>query len=402
MPKVDLSAYEGREQAYVKHCLLEEYLPAWGYKISSAWDSLVFVDAFAGPWQLTTATFDDSSFGVAVDALKLVYLGQRDHWSRNVQVLSVLVADTEAKARQLREFGTNRSISGFRIEAVCGKFEDRIQEISELIGRSSKNPFKFVFLDPKGWKDIPMEKLRPFLRGRSGEVLVNLMTSDITRFLDEPPKAESYIRLFGRPEVLEILRDTPAAERGERAVQEYCKSLKQLCDFRYVSSAVIFEPDREEVKYFLVFATNHPDGVKVFKAAEINAARIQDAVRDELAVRRSGQLEMFDTVQVPRSRVRLERREKYRDRAFAKVAQLLLANESGEGIAYRDVLMEALAFPLVTPDDLKEWIKKLHPTVELVLEGAGRRREPSTDKDDIVIVNDAKMLAALSASAPGP
>ena len=26
---------KGREQAYVKHCLLEEYLPTWGCKISS-------------------------------------------------------------------------------------------------------------------------------------------------------------------------------------------------------------------------------------------------------------------------------------------------------------------------------------------------------------------------------
>ena len=33
MPKVDFSHYEGREQAYVKHCLLDEYLPDWAYKV---------------------------------------------------------------------------------------------------------------------------------------------------------------------------------------------------------------------------------------------------------------------------------------------------------------------------------------------------------------------------------
>lgn len=400
MPKVDLSAYEGREQAYVKHCLLEEYLPAWGYKISSAWDTLVYVDGFAGPWKVVTPTFDDSSFGVAVDALKRVYLGQRDHWQRNVRVLSVLVADTEKKAEQLREFGATRSVPGFTIEALCGKFAEQIPAISRLLERNTKNPFKFVFLDPKGWKDIPMAELQPFLRGRSCEVLVNLMTSDIKRFLAEPPKAESYVRLFGRAGVLEILRETPADERDERAVQEYCKSLKQLCDFKYVSSAVIFEPNREEVKYFLVFATNHPDGVEVFKAAEISAARIQDAVREEVAVRRSGQPEMFDTVQVPRSRVKMARRAKYVDRAYAKVAHVLLDDESGSGVSYKDLLMEALAFPLVTPDDLKDWIKKLCPTVELVLDGSSRRRGPSTEKNDKVIVNDRKYLAAVSAGAP--
>ena len=52
MPKVDLSNYEGgREQVYVKHYLLEKYLSSWGYIIGgSEWDSLVFIDGFAGPW----------------------------------------------------------------------------------------------------------------------------------------------------------------------------------------------------------------------------------------------------------------------------------------------------------------------------------------------------------------
>lgn len=69
MPEVDLANYLGREQAYVKHCLLEDYLPDWAYKVGSAWDSLVYVDGFAGPWQTTHADYADSSFGVAIKAL---------------------------------------------------------------------------------------------------------------------------------------------------------------------------------------------------------------------------------------------------------------------------------------------------------------------------------------------
>lgn len=51
MPRVDLINYTGREQAYIKHCLLEEYLPELAYKVGSAWNELVYVDGFAGPWQ---------------------------------------------------------------------------------------------------------------------------------------------------------------------------------------------------------------------------------------------------------------------------------------------------------------------------------------------------------------
>jgi len=44
MPRVDLTNYIGREQAYIKHCLLEEYLPEWAYKVGRVWDELVYVD----------------------------------------------------------------------------------------------------------------------------------------------------------------------------------------------------------------------------------------------------------------------------------------------------------------------------------------------------------------------
>jgi len=40
MPKVDISQYQGREQAYVKHYLLEKYLPEWAYKVGTKWNSL--------------------------------------------------------------------------------------------------------------------------------------------------------------------------------------------------------------------------------------------------------------------------------------------------------------------------------------------------------------------------
>jgi hypothetical protein len=53
MQKVDLSAYTNREQAFVKHCLIQGYLQDWCYTVGSKWDSVVFVDGFAGPWKTT-------------------------------------------------------------------------------------------------------------------------------------------------------------------------------------------------------------------------------------------------------------------------------------------------------------------------------------------------------------
>ena len=48
---VDLANYAGREQAYVKHFLLDAYLEALIHKIASRYDHVVYVGGFSGPWQ---------------------------------------------------------------------------------------------------------------------------------------------------------------------------------------------------------------------------------------------------------------------------------------------------------------------------------------------------------------
>ena len=68
MRKVDLADYKKREQEFVKHCLLGEYLPELGFKVGSAWDALAYVDGFAGPWGSFRTDLSYSSFAVAVKA----------------------------------------------------------------------------------------------------------------------------------------------------------------------------------------------------------------------------------------------------------------------------------------------------------------------------------------------
>src|ERR1700747_691545 len=67
---ISLADYTGREQAYVKHVLLESYLEKLVHKIASRYDEIVFVDGFAGPWQSANGKFEDISFGVALNALR--------------------------------------------------------------------------------------------------------------------------------------------------------------------------------------------------------------------------------------------------------------------------------------------------------------------------------------------
>lgn len=393
MPKVDLTNYQGREQAYIKHCLLEGYLPDWAYKVGSTWDSLAYVDAFAGPWQTKHPNYADSSFGIAVDALRRCQNGLREARGRDLHVECILVEQEGAVFAHLEKFAAQETGSNFIVRALPGKFAKQIPAIEKLIEHSGQNPFRFVFLDPKGWADIPMEKLQPLLRNRSCEVLITLMTRHIIRFLDQPNREDSYRKLFGRPGVIEVLRHTPPSERVERAVQEYSISLRLLCGFKYVASAVILEPNEEAIRYYLIYATNHPRGVEVFKAAENKAARIQDNVRQESRVKKAGgQLEFPSDEGPSRSRLVFELRQRYMLSARNKVMKALVENTLAEGVQYKDLFCEAMALPLVSPNDLVDTVRALEPYIRISLAGSKRRKKPSPLEDDRVVVVNTKGL----------
>jgi three-Cys-motif partner protein len=388
MPKVDFTNYLEREQAYVKHCLLEQYLPELTYRVGKKWDSIVYIDGFAGPWQTNDPDHADSSFAVAVDALRQCQTGLRDTHGREIHMKSILVEQQRDAYLELKRFASRESTTNFEIHALNGEFVDNISRIEKLIGSSTHNSFRFVFLDPKGWAQIPMRHLQSFLNNRSCEVLINLMTGHIIRFLDEPDRAESYHELFGRHEVLDLLRRAPYEQRTELAVQEYARSLRLLCNFKYASSAVILKPAEERIGYFLVYGTNHPRGVEVFKAAELKAARIQDEVRHEAHVRRTSQPSLLFDQAPPSSRISSELRRDYLRKAQDRVLNVLSSKRRLTEMLYEDILCEAMEYPLVAPDDLINWLEALKPDLEIQLAGTGRRKKPNALQGDRVVIKN--------------
>ncbi|MEA2203294.1 MAG: hypothetical protein QOE77_70 [Blastocatellia bacterium] len=392
MPRIDLTNYEGREQAYVKHSLLDVYLPELAYRVGKKWDSLTYVDGFAGPWKTHDPTHADSSFAIAINALRRSQAGLREGHGRELQVECVLVEHDKIAFAELEQFAAKESSDKFKIHAIQGEFVKEIPAIELLVKNSGNKSFKFILLDPTGWAQIPMDGIKSFLHDRSSEVLINLMMRDINRFLGQPDRSESYRRLFGRHGVLEVLQQTPAEELAERAVLEYSRSLKQLCGFKYVSSAVILQPTKESILYFLVYATNHPRGIEVFKAAEIKAARIQDDVRNQTRIQKTGQPGLLFDLEPPKSRKAWALQRRYSESARKQVIAMLRQNSTPDGVAYRDLFCEAMFFPLVTPNNLVNWLNEMKPNIEFRLAGSPSRRKPSASEEDRVVVINSTAL----------
>lgn len=70
-------AYVGREQAYIKHLLLDGYLERLLYIVG--WsadllghDEIIFVDCFAGPWQDESNDLGSTSIAISMNLLSKV------------------------------------------------------------------------------------------------------------------------------------------------------------------------------------------------------------------------------------------------------------------------------------------------------------------------------------------
>jgi ATP:corrinoid adenosyltransferase len=159
-----------------------------------------------------------------------------------------------------------------------------------------------------------------------------------------------------------------------------------LCNFKYASAAVILKPAEEKIGYFLVYGTKHPRGIEVFKAAELKAAKIQAEVRHETHVRKTGQPTFLFDDAPPSSRLSSDLRNRYLEKAHDRILSILASHPKQTKILYEDVLCEAMAFPLVSPDDVINCLRALEPDVEIQLTGTGRRRKPNPLEEDLVVI----------------
>jgi three-Cys-motif partner protein len=99
---VALSDYTGREQSYVKHVFLERYLERLVHKTASVYPHIVYVDGFAGPWQSANEKFDDTSFGIALNALRSAKASWKGR-GREVRMSAYLVERDAIAYKRLAE-----------------------------------------------------------------------------------------------------------------------------------------------------------------------------------------------------------------------------------------------------------------------------------------------------------
>jgi three-Cys-motif partner protein len=376
---VSLEDYAGREQSYVKHVFLERYLEALVIKTASTYNHIVYVDGFAGPWQSANEQFEDTSFGIALNALRRA----KQTWQgsgRTVQMAALLV-ERDAKAfAQLAKIPAR-----YPDIAVKTYPKDFMSVVPTLLKEIPRDAFAFFLIDPKGWR-IPLAQLQPLLGRDKSEVIFNFMFDFVNRAasmkaavgLDELIPYGDWRRRLAEAEPIASVTATPE-ERKEILVDAFAESLRVLGGYDYVVPTEILRPLTDRTLYCLFYATRHDTGLSVFRDCQIAALKAQSTTRAAGKVKykasSSGQSELFESLHEMgpdeiEGRLEDEKRK-------AEAAILHLVPKSPASIVYRKLWSTILLHHMVRKTDVNTICADMRKKEELLfLDWEARRRVP--------------------------
>jgi three-Cys-motif partner protein len=297
---VAIQDYQGREQSYVKHVFLERYLERLVHKTASTYDHIVYVDGFAGPWQSASQQFQDTSFGIALNALRQAKTTWRVG-GRNVRMSAYLVEqDTAAYGRLI---GITERFPDVEVKTYHGDFLKVLPVVLDNIPTAA---FAFFFIDPKGWRFRLYDLARMLQRARS-EVIFNFMFDFINRAasMREPAVAQGVDELIPhgdwrkRLEAAE-LRGATSEDRKTIIVEAFGESLAKIGSYNYVAETTVLRPLSDRALYCLCYATRHPKGIEAFRDCQLKALQEQAKTRALTKVRHAeavtGQHEIFESL----------------------------------------------------------------------------------------------------------
>ncbi|MDG0856740.1 three-Cys-motif partner protein TcmP [Roseateles puraquae] len=293
--------YEGREQAMVKHALLKSYLEKLvliiGMSARKARRAeICFVDCFAGPWGAASDDLDGTSISLSLKTLaackeKLATLGV------DATMRALYIEKDKTAFDRLSAFLSTKAPPTVAHACLRGDFVDLRDDILRWCGSTA---FTFFFVDPKGWKDIGIDIMRPLLARPRSEFLINFAYNFINRTASMPAWQDAMLKLLGASVNLDGLQ---SAEREEALVNAYRSSLKACVpsgrpEYRARSAYVtVLDPLHQRTKYHLVYLTSHPLGIVEFmdmsERADLVQRRVRAAKQIDVRQQRTGVPDMF-------------------------------------------------------------------------------------------------------------
>lgn len=381
MTKLDAQLYVGKEQTYVKHFVLANYLERLTYIAGPAYGTISYIDAFAGPWKNIDAGLQDTSPGIAVRVLGAAREALEKR-GKSVRLRAMFIEENAASCRKLRE---KFAASPLEVQVHHGAFAGLVPECAAF-ARSGGSGFCFTFIDPCGWTGLPLNEIAPLLAIHPGEVLVNFMTGHIHRFVTKPdPRfAPQFESMFGSENFRDELVGLEGIAREEAIVDGYCNRLRATGNFQYVVSAVVLNPLKDRTHFHLVYATRSDKGLQVFRQTEHAALKEQADLRAGAQQRKreaKGQRELFGAEVMAKPYIE-ELRQRYLERAKEAVRA---ATPIGARVPFEQVAIAAMLVPTIRDQDVKDLLKAERKAGTVDFPGLSPRQVPQWGEQSIVV-----------------
>jgi three-Cys-motif partner protein len=358
--------YKGKEQTYVKHFFLENYLQTVAFHIGSAFPQFVYVDGFSGPWRAKDEAVADTSFFIALQQLNYVRQGLALHGKRPA-MKAIFIEKKPSTFADLNKAIAERK-GEIEVALFLGKFEHNISNILASVGSA----FTFFFIDPTGWTGYSLEAIKPVLVHTPGEVVINFMYDHINRFINsqEPDTEASLDALFGTKDWRSLRGEK---DREHAILNFYQEQVRAAGKFEFVTSTRILKPTHDRAYFHLVYATRNPRGIIEFRAVEKKAVSEQEEVRHvakrEARESRSNQSELtLEFIESPESKLNNKRQEQILI-AEDRVARILQVR----ALDYKVLCPRILEIPLVWESDLKALLLKMRDAGRIRIDGLGSR-----------------------------
>jgi three-Cys-motif partner protein len=304
-----LSSYKGKEQAFIKHTLLEAYLERLFMIVGQHEKIICYVDCFAGPWQEENADLKGTSIAISLDIMQKCRDGLRQ-LGKDVQFRALYIEKEEKAFDKLEAFLEGQSKPGIETHPLKGDFIDKRDDILAWCG---ERDFTFFFIDPKGWKQaVEIPTLLPLLQRPYSEYLINFMYDFLLRTHTQQAFADDIKAIFGE---VPNTQGMEPKERETTLLKKYRTQLKnaqpQTEDKPRSAYVAVLDSVKDRTKYHLVYLTRHPLGIKVFMEASAKVDIVQKTVRvhtkQEKRIEKSGQSEIFtDSVEMVRDDDRVD------------------------------------------------------------------------------------------------
>ena len=190
-----------------KHAILRKYLGAWFPIITSCSKKVIVVDGFTGPGE-----YKDGQDGSPIIAIKTF---MEHSVKMDAEVIFFFIEKDkdrcECLKKKLKKF---KMTSNVKYHVECSEFSTVIKSVlDDLASKGQKLAPSFFFIDPFGYKDIPMSLIKRIMSYEKCEVFINFMYEEINRFISVKCQEKNYNQLFGTEEWKKVTKITDPQKR---------------------------------------------------------------------------------------------------------------------------------------------------------------------------------------------